>query len=101
MQKGPRKFGRGEVVKVGDLFAKYKKILKAPEGSVCKEFVEVVSDVLGITVAVEKVTYKPTTRIITLKVGGPLKSELLLHKKELLTHLTGRLGPESAPKDFI
>ncbi len=99
--KEQRRFGRGEVVKVGDLFAKYKNILKAPEASVRKAFVEVVADLLDIAVKESNVSYKPSTRIITLKSGGPLKSELLLHKKEILTHLKGRLGADGAPKDFI
>jgi len=97
----PRRLGRGEVVKVADLFAKYKNILKAPEASVKKAFVDVVADLLEIPVQEDVVSYKPSTRIITLKTGGPLKSELLLHKKEILTHLKGRLGAEGAPKDFI
>ena len=93
---------RGEgVKKLSSLFDKYKKTLKAPQGSVIKEFCEVVKDVLDIDLSKDKVSYVPNTRIISLKVGGPLKSEIMLHKKEILNHLKGRLGEHSAPKDFI
>lgn len=93
---------RGEgIKKLSGLFEKYKHTLKAPQGSVIKEFCEVVTDVTGISVPTTKVSYTPSTRVITLTVGGPLKSELLLHKREILTHLQGRLGVTSAPKDFI
>ncbi len=99
--KGRRKTGRGEIVKVGDLFSKYKNILKAPEGSVKKAFVEVVADLLQINVKENNLGYSPHTKVVSIKSGGPLKSELLLHKTEILTHLKGRLGAESAPKDII
>ena len=99
--KSRRKTGRGEVVKVGDLFAKYKNVLKAPEGSVKKAFVEVVADLLNLTIKESLLAYSPHTKVLTIKSGGPLKSELLLHKLEILAHLKGRLGAESAPKDII
>ena len=93
---------RGQGVKpISSLFDKYKQTLKAPEGSVKKEFCEVVFDMLAVEVPVKKVSYTPSARVITLTVGGPLKQELLLHKKDILTHLKGRLGEKSAPKDFI
>lgn len=93
---------RGDGIKsLGSLFEKYKKTLKAPEGSVKKEFCEVVADLLEIEIKPEKVSYTPSTRVITLTVGGPLKQEVLLHKQDILTHLQGRLGPKNAPSELI
>ncbi|MFT5037180.1 MAG: hypothetical protein ACI9VM_000757 [Candidatus Azotimanducaceae bacterium] len=93
--------GRGEVIKIGDLFDKYRKTLKAPQGSVIKVFCEVVFELLTIEINKERIKYSPSTKILSLATGGPLKSEIQLHKKEILTHMKGRLGEKSAPKDIL
>lgn len=93
---------RGEgIKKLNSLFDKYKQTLKAPQGSVIQAFIEVVEDLLTIKVKKEQVTYSTTNKILTLKTGGPLKTEVQLHKKEILLHLKGRLGEKSAPKDIL
>lgn len=92
---------RGEGVKrLGSLFAKYQKTLKAPQASVVKVFCEVAEEVVGLKIAPKQVVYKTHTKLLSLVGGGPVRSELLLHKAEVLAHLKGRLG-ESAPKDII
>ena len=83
------------------LFEKYKKTLRAPEATVINTFVEIVEEVLQFTVATGQVQYSPGTKVLVIKVGGPLKSEILLHKKELLAHLEGRLGSGSTPKNIL
>lgn len=93
--------GRGEIVKLGDLFEKYRKNLKAPQGTVIESFCEVVEDVLCITIKKEKVKYSPSTKTVSLVIGGALKSEIQLHKKEILNHLKGRLGEKSAPTEIL
>ena len=78
-----------------------KKTLRAPQGAVITACREVIKDLVEIEVPKEKLKYSPQTRILSFTVGGPLKSEVMLHKKDILTHLKGRLGPQNAPKDII
>lgn len=93
---------RGEgTKKLVDLFAKYKQTLRAPEQSVRIAVVEVIEDLLAIKVPETKLTYSPHTRLITVKAAGLLRSEILLHKKEILAHVKGRLGEKNAPYDII
>lgn len=93
---------RGEGIKpLGSLFEKYKKQLVAPQGSVKKCFSEVVLELYGYEIPTEKIDYSVSKRMLVLKLQGPLKSEILLHKREILTHLTGRLGEKNAPKTII
>ena len=93
---------RGEGIKpLGSLFEKYKQQLVAPQGSVVKSFCELVDELYGFKVEPSKVSYSVYSKTLTLKVSGPLKSELLLRKVEILDHLKGRLGVKSAPKTII
>jgi len=93
---------RGEGIKrVADLFEAYKKRLKAPQRTVVQCFVEVVEDVCGIALKASQVRYTPAARTVTLSLPGQIRTEILLQKDEVLTHLKGRLGSQSAPKDII
>ncbi len=93
---------RGEgIKKLNSLFDKYKHTLKAPQGSVITAFIEVVYDVLGITIKKEAIRYSTSSRTLVVQGGGPLKSEITLNKEEILTHLKGRLGEQSAPKEIL
>jgi hypothetical protein len=96
-----RKHGRGGIVKVGELFEVYLKRLRAPQGVVITSFQEILSDLLNTTVEKKHCSYNTTTRTLTIVAPGPLKSEILLKKKEILNHLKGRLGEGNAPKDLI
>lgn len=89
------------ITKISDLFETYKKRLRAPQKTVIDTFVEVVSDVLEFTITRESVSYTPSTKTLVLRVAGPLKTEILLRKGELLTHMKGRLGAQSAPEEII
>lgn len=93
--------GRGEIVKLSDLFEKYKKTLRAPQGTVIDCFREVVEDVVGVSVSKESVSYSVFTKTLSARVSGPLKSEIKLRKKEILAHMKGRLGDESAPTEIL
>ncbi len=88
-------------VKISELFKKYQQKLVPPERIVINTFCEVVEDVVGITIDAKKVRYNPNTKILVFKQGGVIRSELLLKKKELLSHIKGRLGVNNAPKDMI
>ncbi len=93
---------RGEGIKpISNLFEKYKKHLKAPQGSVKKCFCEIVDDLYGLQIDDKKIDYSVYKKTLILKVAAPLKSEILLHQKEILNHLKGRLGEKSAPTTII
>ena len=93
---------RGQGIKpISQLFAKYNAITKAPSESVIKATCEVIADLLDITIDYKKLKYQPHQKIINLQFGGVLKSEIKLHKTEILRHLKGRLGEKNAPRDII
>lgn len=93
--------GRGEIIKLSTLFEKYKKILKAPQGVIIDCFVEVTEDIIGIKIAKEQISYTVHTRTLSVRVSGPLKSEIKLRKKEILAHMKGRLGDQGAPVEIL
>lgn len=93
--------GRGEIKKIGELFEKYQRSLIAPQKTVIKTFIEVVYEVLEFEVAYDSVSYTPHTKTLSLRSKGPLKSEVMLHKDEILTHMKGRLGPKNAPTTIL
>lgn len=91
--KGPKK--------ISALFDVYRKRLKAPQASVVHALCEVVQDLLGITLEEQRVEHDPRTRITRLNIRGAQKSEILLHKEEILTHIKGRVGSQNAPTTLI
>lgn len=93
--------GRGEITKLSALFEKYKQTLRAPQGTVVDCFCEVVQDLVGVSVNKNDVSYSVHTQTLSLRVRGPLKSEIKLRKKEILTHMKGRLGAKSAPVEIL
>jgi hypothetical protein len=96
-----RRISKDAPTKIGDLFEVYKKRLRAPEGSVTTAVSEVVHDLLGVTLDKKNLTYSPQTKILTIKASGMVKTEIMLRKEEILTHLKGRLGPKSAPSTIL
>jgi len=86
---------------ITSLFEKYKRTLKAPQGIVVEAFIEVVEDVIGVTIKQEAIKYSVGSKTLALQVSGPLKTEIKLHQEEILTHLKGRLGVQSAPKIIL
>ena len=96
-----RRTGRGEVKKMGDLFEVYRKRLQAPEKTVVSAFVEVVKDVLGVTLPNNSCSYSPHSKTLLIVASGVIKHEILMRKKEILSHLKGRLGEKSAPREIL
>ncbi len=96
MQKKERKLAA-----IGTLFDKYRRTLKAPQGVVVDAFIEVVEDVLSFKIPKERVRYTVGSKTLSVQVSGPLKTEIKLHQVEILTHLKGRLGAQSAPKEIL
>ena len=93
--------GRGEVTKVSDLFAVYKNKLKAPEGTVITTTQEIIHDMFGFNLPKEAIRYKVSSKTLTITAPGPLKTEIKLQQKEILTHLKGRLGASGAPTTIL
>jgi hypothetical protein len=93
-----RKTRRGELIKVGDLFEKYKKSLKAPESTVVKEVVEVIADLTGVTLERRYLKYSVVHKTISITAPSILKQEIKLHQTEIILHLKARLGERQAPK---
>ena len=83
-----------------DLLGRYKTHLRAPQGSVIKEVVAVYV-ALGIPCTEKHIAYTPTTRVVTITAGGPLKTEMLLRKSAALAALSRTLNDRDIPKDVI
>lgn len=93
---------RGDGIKpIGSLFEKYARALKPPQTHVITTFCDVVADVVGITLDSAEIAYSTHTKIITVRTASPVKTEILLKKQILLTHLKGRLGVGNAPRDIL
>jgi hypothetical protein len=89
------------IVKVADLFEKYKKTLKAPQASVVKAFQEAVEEVLGVRIIPHQCVYSPRTHTLLLNMGGPQKTEILFKKKEILFKVGERVGEKNAPTQIL
>ncbi len=93
---------RGEViVRVSDLFTKYKQVLRAPQRTVVHTFCEVLTSHYGITVPYERCTYNTKTKTLTLTTSGIVKTEVIRHKKDILKILEELLGKKSAPEQIL
>lgn len=90
-----------EIKHINPLFERYKKVLRAPQGSVVKVFCEVAEDEFGFVLKKEWLEYNPHSKTMFIKVSGPQKHELLLRKAQLLKGCQDRLGTESAPKALV
>ena len=85
---------------ISSLFDRYKKVLKAPQGSVEKVFIKVVTETMGFELQQSQISYHVPTRTMHLAVPSLLKSEIKLKKTELLSLLTSELG-DGAPVEII
>lgn len=86
---------------INSLFEKYQKRLQPPQAVAIATFCEVVEDILSVPLEPSRVAYNVYNRTLQLKVSGVRKTEILLRKDELLTHLRGRLGSDKSPTNII
>ena len=93
--------GRGEITRLSALFEKYRQTLRAPQGAVIDCFCEVVEDLIGVPVSKSDISYTVHSQTLSVRARGPLKSEIQLRKKEILTHMQGRLGAKNAPAEIL
>lgn len=96
------KHARGQgVVRVGDLFSKYREQLKPPQKAVIAAFIEAVKEVTRIPLSPERCSYTTATRTIALRVSGMEKTEIFLNQKKILGSAEKKLGKKFAPKAVV
>lgn len=98
--KPHKKRGQG-VVHVSDLFQKYLHVLRAPQGTVIHAFIEAVEAVCGVTILKTHCAYTVSSRTIIYKGSGMIKSEILLHKREILNRMQESIGEKSIPLEIL
>ncbi len=86
---------------IGSLMDRYRRVIRAPQGSVVDVFCVVVKRELGITLTKKHVSYNVSTRTLTVSCSGPEKSEILLQKDVCMRHCTEVLGERSAPQHVV
>lgn len=89
------------VVHITNLFEKYKKTLRAPQKSVIDAFKKAAEEVVGVELKTHHTSYSPHTKTLSLSVSGPVKTEILLRKKEILTHIEKNLGRKNTPTTIL
>jgi hypothetical protein len=87
--------------RVSDLFGVYKERLRAPQGSVIHEVVEVVYEVTGLQVDKKYFTYNVHTKTIGCTATSMIRTEIRLRQKEITHALADRLGERNVPDFFI
>lgn len=92
---------KSSITKVSDLFAVYRNRLRAPQGSVIKEVVEVVEEVVGISVDKKYFSYNVSTKTVSCNATSLVRSEMKLKQGEITRALQQRLGEQNSPKFYI
>lgn len=93
--------GRGEVVAVRDLFAKYKNTLIAPQKTVEMEVMRVVGELFGVKLEEKQVKYTPSSRTLVFLAPSIIKQELKTKEKQILDELKKRLGAKNSPTTIL
>ena len=92
---------RGELIKLGALFEKYTRTLRAPQKTVEKAACEVISSITNLSIAVEQIKYTVSTQTLYISAPALIKSELKMRQGEILQTLKERLGAEGSPKQLL
>ncbi|QQR64729.1 hypothetical protein IPH92_04170 [Candidatus Kaiserbacteria bacterium] len=98
--KPHNKRGQG-IVHVSDLFKKYTQTLRAPQGIVVTAFIVAVEEVCGATLTKNNCTYNPDTHTLSVHASGMIKTEITLHKKEILRVMRDTISEKSLPKNIL
>ncbi len=99
-QYSKKKSGHG-ITRVSNLFSKYAKLLKAPQGTVVQACIDVIFDIYGITLKKNQCTYQVQSKTLVLHIPGTIKSEVLLNKEVILSEMAKKIGVESTPKNIL
>ncbi len=89
---------RGEIVKVKDLFEKYRKTLQAPQKSVELEGIRIIGELTKIKLREDQVEYTVGTRVLAVKAPSLIKQEIKIKHKLILEELKKQLGAKSSPQ---
>lgn len=99
---GGKKRQRGNgIVKISDLFKKYRDTLSAPQGVVVNAFIVVIEERFGVALRKDQCTYSVASKTLTVRISGMVKTEILLQKQSILKKLVEILGAKSAPKEIL
>ena len=83
--------------RLGDLFERYRKNIKAPQASVEKECLVIINELMQFDLQISQIEYTVSTRKLSLRVPSVLRTEVLLKKTEILEKLKAHLGADSCP----
>lgn len=86
---------------IGNLFERYKQLLKPPQASVEKECLRAVQAVTGFELKPEQVKYQVNSRTISFIVPSILKSELKPRYNEILSEMRKNLSESSCPNNIL
>lgn len=94
MEKGPKK--------IDTLLSRYTTRFRPPQKTVLTTFTAIVERECGVVVAPEVVDYVVSKRmIVTTRLPGPVRSEVLLKKDTILSCCVECLGEAYAPTSIV
>lgn len=86
---------------LGNLFLRYKHLLKPPQSSVELAAIKTIERVTGITLTRSQLVYTVSTRTLIIKAPSLIRSELSLSHSQILAALVEDLGVGNAPLHLI
>jgi|AntRauTorckE6833_2_1112554.scaffolds.fasta_scaffold00514_3 hypothetical protein len=96
-----RQSKQSSITKVSDLFAVYKTRLKAPQGSVIKEVVLAVEEVVGVKIDKKYFSYNVNNKTVFCNATSLVRSEIKLKQPEIARVLQRRLGEQNSPRFYL
>lgn len=86
---------------IGSLLDKYKKNLRAPQKTVVRSATSAIADIVGAPVDQRMISYNVHSKTLSVHAGGPLKTEILLAKQDILARCAADLGEKNAPENIL
>ena len=83
--------------RLGDLFERYRKRIKAPQASVEKECLIIINELMQFDLKTSQIEYTVSSRTLSLRIPSVLRTEILLKKTEILEKLKAHLGADNCP----
>ncbi len=87
---------RGELTKIGDLFAKYRATLQPPQATVERAVCTAINERVGCSLESRQIRYTVATKTIYISAPSVLKQEIRLHIPEILAEIRTVLPRETA-----
>lgn len=92
---------RGEVVRINQLFEKYRTHLRAPQQSVVEEMRRIIHEVVGVELKNQQLTYSVATRTLAIQAPGLIRQEIILKQTIILQSAKTRLGVKNCPHTIL